>query len=136
MSDSATSWTAAHQAFLFFSISWNLLKLMSTESLKPSNHLILCHPLLLLSSIFPSIKVFSNKLVLHIMRQSNGALASVSFLPMNIQGWFPLELTNLISLQSKGCSFNGYILPSFSNYFLEHWNNKISLSKYLSKILY
>ena len=53
-------WTAAHQASLSFTISWNLLKLMSIESMIPSNHLILCHPLLLLSSIFPSIRVFSN----------------------------------------------------------------------------
>ena len=55
-------WTAAHQA----SLSQNLLKLMSIESVMPSNHLILCHPLLLLPSIFPSIRVFSNESVLHI----------------------------------------------------------------------
>ena len=57
-------YTAAHQASLFF--SWSLLKLMSIESVMPSSHLILCHPLLLLLSIFPSIMVFSNKSVLHI----------------------------------------------------------------------
>ena len=62
----ATPGTAAHQAFLSFTISWNLLKLMSIESVMPSSHLILCHPLLLLPSIFPSIKVFSNELALHI----------------------------------------------------------------------
>ena len=62
----ATPWTAAHQASLFFTISWNLLKLMSIESMMPSNHLILCRPLLLLPSIFPSITVFFNELVLHI----------------------------------------------------------------------
>ena len=61
----ATSWTAAHQAFLSFTISWSLLKLMSTESVMPSNHLILC-PLLLLPSIFPSIRVFSSDSTLHI----------------------------------------------------------------------
>ena len=54
-------WTAAHQASLSFTISWSLLKLMSTELVMPSNHLILCHPLLLLLSIFPSIRVFSNE---------------------------------------------------------------------------
>ena len=64
MSDSATPWTAAHQGFLPFSISRSLLKLMSTESVMPSNHLILCRPLLLLPSIFPSIRVFSNELAL------------------------------------------------------------------------
>ena len=61
MSDSATPWTAACQASLSFTISWSLLKLMSIESVMPSNHLIFCHPLLLLPSIFPSIRVFSKK---------------------------------------------------------------------------
>ena len=60
----ATPWTAAHQYSLSFTISWSLLKLMSIESVMPSTHLILCHPLLLLSSIFPSIRVFSNGLAL------------------------------------------------------------------------
>ena len=62
----ATPWTPARQAFLSFTISRNLLKLMSVESVMPSNHLILCCPLLLLPSIFPSIRVFSNESVLHI----------------------------------------------------------------------
>ena len=61
-----TPWTAACQVSLFFTVSWSFLKLMSIESVMPSNHLILCHPLLLLSSIFPSIRVFSNELVLRI----------------------------------------------------------------------
>ena len=55
-------WTAAHQASLSFTISWSLLKLMSIELVMPANHLILSHPLLLLLSIFPSIRVFSNEL--------------------------------------------------------------------------
>ena len=59
-------WTAARQASLSITNSQSLLKLMSTESEMPSNHLILCHPLLLLPSIFPSIRVFSNEAVLHI----------------------------------------------------------------------
>ena len=61
-----TPWTAALQASLFITNSWSLLKLMSAELVMPSNHLILCHPLLLLPSIFPSIRVFSNESVLHI----------------------------------------------------------------------
>ena len=61
-----TPWTAAHQASLSINNSWSLLKLMSIESLMPSNHLILCKPLLLWPSIFPSIRVFSNESVLHI----------------------------------------------------------------------
>ena len=63
-SNSLTPWTAARQATLSITNSWNLLKLMSIELVMPSNHLILCHPLLLLPSIFPSIRVFSNKSVL------------------------------------------------------------------------
>ena len=62
----ATPWTAACQASLSFTVSRNLLKLMSIELVMPSNHLILCHPLLLLPSIFPSIRVFSNESALHI----------------------------------------------------------------------
>ena len=61
---SETPWTAAHQASVSITNSQSLLKLMSIESVMPSNHLILCHPLLLLPSIFPSIRVFSSELVL------------------------------------------------------------------------
>ena len=64
--DSAMPWTAACLASLSITNSWSLLKLMSIKSVMPSNHLILCHHLLLLPSIFPSIRFFSNKLVLHI----------------------------------------------------------------------
>ena len=63
---SSAPWTAAHQASLSFTISLNLLRLMSFESVMPSNHLILCCPLLFLPSIFPSIRVFSSELALHI----------------------------------------------------------------------
>ena len=59
-------WTAARQASMFITNSWSLLTLMSTESVMPSNHFILCHPLLLPPPIFPSIRVFSNESVLHI----------------------------------------------------------------------
>ena len=61
MSDFVTSWTAAHQASLCITNSWSLLKLMSIESVMPSNRLILCHPLQLQPSVFPSIRVFSNE---------------------------------------------------------------------------
>ena len=66
MSDSETTWTAAYHASLSITNSWHMLKLMSIESVMPSNLLILCHPLLLLPSIFPSFRVFSNESVLHI----------------------------------------------------------------------
>ena len=61
---SVTPWTAARQASLFFTVFQSLLKLMSTESVMPSNHLSLCHPLLLLPSIFPSIRIFFSELAL------------------------------------------------------------------------
>ena len=78
----ATPWTAAHQASLSITNSWSLFKPMSTELVMPSNHPILCHPLLLLPSIFPSIRVFSNELVLRIRWQKYyGASASA---PVNI----------------------------------------------------
>ena len=88
--------TAACQAFLSVAISQSSLKLMSIELVIPSNLLILCHPLILLPSIFPSISVFSNE------KSSIRTWASASVLPMNIQDWFPLQLIpGLISLQSR-----------------------------------
>ena len=80
--------------------SQSLLKLMSIESVMPSNHFIFCCPLLL-SSIFPNIRVFS---VLCIRWQKYWSSVSASVHPMNIQDWFPLGLTGWISLQSKGLS--------------------------------
>ena len=98
----ATPWTAALQASLSFTISQNLFKLMSMGSMMPSNHLVLCHPLLLLPSIFPSIRIFSMSWLFASGGQSIGTSASV--FPMNIRSWFPLGWTGLISLQSKGLS--------------------------------
>ena len=99
----ATPRTATRQAFLSITNSQSLLKLMSIESVMPSNHLILCHPFLLLPSIFPSIRVFFNKLVLHIRWPKYWSF-SFSISPSNIHDWFPLGLTGLISLLSKGLS--------------------------------
>ena len=70
----------------------------------PSNHLVFCCRLLLLPSIFPSMRVFSNESVLHIKWPKYWSFSLASVLPMNIQDWFPLELTGLISLQSKRLS--------------------------------
>ena len=99
----AAPWTVACQASLSFTISQSLLKLMSIESVMPSNCLILCYLLLLLPTIFPSIRVFSSDLALHI-RWPKYASVSAADPPMNIQDLFPLELTGLISLQAKGLS--------------------------------
>ena len=101
---SATPWTASRQVSLSFAISWSLLKFMFTEPVMLSNHVILCCPFLLLPSIFPSIRVFSNELLFTSGCQNIGALASASVLPMNIQSWFPLGWTCLMSLQAKGLS--------------------------------
>ena len=100
----ATPWTAANQASLSISNSGNLLKSMSIESVMPSNHLIFCRPLLFLPSIFPSIRVFSNESTLCIMWPKYWHF-SFSISPFNgYLGWFPLGLTDLTSLQSKGLS--------------------------------
>ena len=100
----ATPLTAAHQASLSITNPWSLLKLMSIESEMPSNHLIICFPLLLPPSIFPSIRVFSNELVLCIRWPKYWSFSFTLVLPVNIQDWFPLGWTGWISLQSKGLS--------------------------------
>ena len=100
----ATPWTAACQASLSITNSRSLLKLMSIESVMPSNHLILCHSLLSLS-IFPSIRFFSNESFFFTSGgQSIGDSAAASVLPVNIQDWFPLGWTGCISLLSKELS--------------------------------
>ena len=81
----ATPWTAACQASLSITNSWSLLKLMSIKLVMPSNHLILCCPLLLLPSIFPSIRVFFNESILCLRWPKYWSFFSVSVLPMNIQ---------------------------------------------------
>ena len=85
----------------FFTISQSVLKLMSIDSVMPSNNLIICSPLILLPSIFPSIRVFSNESAFSISTEGS---ASAPVLPMNIQDWFPLGLIGLISLLSKELS--------------------------------
>ena len=100
----ATPWTAARQASLSLTISWSLLKLISIESVMPSNHLILCRPFLLLPSVFPSIRVFSNESAFSIKWLKFWSF-SFSISPSNeYSGWFPLGLAGLISLHSKGLS--------------------------------
>ena len=107
MSDSVIPWTAVCQASLSFTISWSLLKLMSIESVMPSNHHIFCHPLLFLPSIFPSIRVFSNESALPI-RLSKYWSFNFSISPSNEYSglisfrvdWFEL----LAGFNSKGLS--------------------------------
>ena len=94
-----TTWTAAHQAPLSFTVFLSLVKLMSTESVMPSYHLTLYHPVLLLPSFFPSIRVFSDEWALYIRRPNYW-----SFTSSKNQSWLPLGLTGLISLLSKRLS--------------------------------
>ena len=91
----------AHQAPLSSSISWSLPKFLSIESMMPSNHLILCHPLLFLASVFPSIRVFSNELALRIRGPKYQSFSfSISPSKMNIQGWFlKIDWFNLLAVQ-------------------------------------
>ena len=99
VSNSETTWTTAHQASLSITNSWSLLKLMPIKSIMPSNHLTsVCHRLLLLLSVFASIRVFSNESVLCIRWPKYW-----SFKPSH-QFFFPLGWTDWISLQSKGLS--------------------------------
>ena len=100
----ATPWTATRQASLSITNSHNLLKLMSIESVMPSNHLILCHSLLLHLQSFPARGSFQISQLFTSGGQSIGVSASTSVLPMNTQDWPPLRWTGLISLQSKGLS--------------------------------
>ena len=99
-----TPWTAAHQVSLSFTVSWSMLRLVSIESVMPSNHLIICPPYLFLSSVFPSIGVFSYKLAFH-NRWPKYWSFSFSISPSNeYSGLISFRLTGLISLLSKGLS--------------------------------
>ena len=122
MSDSATPWTATCQASLSITNSRSLLKLMSIESLMPSNHLILCHPLLLLPSIFPSIRVFSNESVLHIRWPMYWSF-SISISPSNEYSGlisFRIDWLDLLAVQGT--------LKSF----LQHHSSKASVLRQLA----
>ena len=122
----------AHQASLSFTISWSLLKLMSIDLVMPSNHLVLWCPLLLLLSMFPSIRVFSKVSIFTWGGQTIGVSALASVLPKNTQDWSPLEWTGWISLKSKGLlrifnitvqkhQFFGVQLSSQSNSHIHTW---------------
>ena len=117
MSDSVTPWTAACQASLSFTMSLSLLKLMSIELVTPSNHLILCHPLLLLSSVFPSIRVFSSKSFLHIRWPKYWSF-SFSISPSN-------EYSGLISFKMDWFDLLA-VQGTFKN-LLQHHSSKASI---------
>ena len=117
-----TPWTAALQASLSITNSQSPPKSMSIESVMPSNHLILCRPLLLLPSVFPSIRVFSNESALHIMWPKYWSF-SFNISPSNEHLgliWSPLGWTGWISLQSKG----------LSRVFSQHHSSKASILRH------
>ena len=117
MSNSATPQTAVCQASLSITISWSLLKLISIESLMSSDHLILCHPLLLPPSIFPSIRVFSNESVL-LIRWPKYWSFSFSFSPSN-------EYSGLISFKMDWLDL--LVVQVTLKSFLQHHSSKASI---------
>ena len=119
----ATPWITAHQASLSFTNSWSLLKLMSIESVMPSNHLILCHPLLLLPSISPSIRVFSNESDLPIRWPKYW---SFSISPSN-------EYSGLISFRIDW--FDLLAVQGSLKNFLQHHSSKASILWHLAFII-
>ena len=123
----ATPWTEAHQASLSFTISRNLLKLMSIELMMSSNYLILCHPLFSCLQSLPASGSFPMSQLFASGGQSIGVSISASVLPMSIQVWFPLGLTGLIFLLSKELSrvFSSTTVrkPQFFGAYPSLWSN-------------
>ena len=109
-----TPWTAARQDSLSFTISQSLLKLMFIESVMPSNHLILCHPLLLLHAVFPSIRVFSNESVLCIMWPKYWSY-SFGISPSNEEAGYRLLLKHLKKTSLCTLKLDKYILLIMRN---------------------
>ena len=128
-----TPWIVACQASLSITNSRSSIRFTSIESVMPSSHLIFCRPLLLLPTIPPSIRVFSNESTLRMKWPKYWSFSFSTVLPMNIQAWSPLGLTVWISLQSKGLSrvfsnttaqkhqFFGAQLSSQSNSHIHTW---------------
>ena len=144
VSDSVTPWTAAHQASLSITISWSSLRLTSIESVMPSSHLILCRPLLLLPSIFPSIRVFSNESALR-MRWPKYWSFSFNIIPSNEQpglisfrmDWLDLlavqgTIKSLLQHQSLKASQSCQLKQKLS--FSALWYLKYLLASLLSKL--
>ena len=133
VSNSATPWITAREASQSITNSRNSLRLTSIESVMPSSHLILCHPLLLLPQSFPASESFPVSQLFTWGGQSIGVSASASVLLMNTEYWYPLGWTGWISLQSKGLSrvfsnttvqkhqFFGAQLSSQSNSHIHTW---------------
>ena len=125
VSNSVTPWTAAHQASLSTTNSQDLLKLMSIESVMPSNHLILCCPLLLLLSIFPSIRVFSNKSVLRIKWPEHWSFSINPFSEYSGLISFRMDWLDLLAVQGLSRVFSNTTIQKhqFFNTQPSLWSN-------------
>ena len=145
-----TPWTVVHLVSVSFTISCSLLKLISIESVMSSIQIILCHPLLLLPSIFPGIRLFSNELALCIRWPKYWSLDSASVLPVNIQGWFPLGLTVWSPCSSRDSQesfpaplFKPSILLCSAFFMVQHShlymttgkNRALTISTFVSKVI-
>ena len=119
-----TSWTAANQASLSFIISWSLLKIMSIKSVMLSNHLILCRPFLLLLSTFPSIRVFSNELALH-LRWPKYRSFSIS-LSNEYSGLISFR-TDWFNIRAVQGTLDSVVLEKTLKSFLQHHSSKASI---------
>ena len=133
----ATPWTAARQASLSSATPRSLLRLMSFESMMPSNHLVLCCPLLLLPSIFPNIRVFSEESVFASGGQSIGASASSSVFPMSIQelisfrvDWFDLAVQGALKSLLQHHSLKASILWHSAFFILQPSHTYINYTEY------
>ena len=116
----ATPWTTTHQASISITKSWSLLKLMSIQSVMPSNHLILCRPLLLLPSVFPNIRVFSSESLLHIRWPKYWSF-SFSISPSNEYSgliFFRMDWLDLTAVQGT------------VNSLLQHYSSKASILRH------
>ena len=144
-----TPWTAARQASLSYTISWSLLKLLSIESVMSSNHLILCRPLLLQPSVLPSIRVFSNELVLRIRGPKDW---SFSFSPSNEYSgliFFRIDWFDLLAVQGtlKSCPqhyslkasilwHSAFFMVQLSHPYVTTWKTKaLTRQTFVSKVM-
>ena len=136
----ATPWTTARQASLSITNTWSLPKLMSIELVMPSNHLILCHPLLLLPSIFPSIRVFSNGSALHIRWPKYWSFSFNIILPMNcillISNQFSPLFFSITQIQSSSLAIGNSSVAStnssLESSICQQWTAGLGLSSSLN----
>ena len=142
VSDSLTPWIIAHQASLSFTISQILLKLMSIELVMPSNHLILCHPLFLLSSTFPSVRVFASELTLCISYSISPSNEYSGFISFRID-WFDLlavhgTLKSLLQHHNSKASIlwhSAFFMAQFSHLYITWKIISLTIQTFVGKVM-